>query len=407
MVLVSTLVVLVAGGGTSAWLLTRPSGAPEAMRQVITVSPTTLKTTVNASGTLEPRRQADLTFSTSGAVTAVDVSVGDEVAEGEALATSDTSELDIAVASAEADLVAVQESLSDLEDSDEASDSAINAARASVQVKKNAVAQARANLAAATLTAPFAGVVAEVNVAVGDATSSGTAGSGGSSASGGAEPASTSTSSSAAIVLISQNTYSVSTSVSSSDIASVKQGLQAELTVSGSDETIYGTVSSVAVVATASSSGTSSFPVTIDVTGTPEGLFAGSSVTAEIVVSQQADVIAVSPSAITTEDGASTVTKVVDGVDTPTRISTGETVGGSVIVTEGLAEGDQIVIETVVPTSAQGQGSGQSENGMGSGQGPGSGEMPGGGQVQGGGGQPPGAGQGGGQLPGGQGGGNG
>lgn len=358
-VLVTALALVAAGGGTAAWLLTRPDEAPTATRQVVTISPTTLKTTVSASGTLEPQRQADLSFGSSGTVTAVNVAVGDEVTEGEALAEIDTSAVDIALRSAEADLTAAQESLSDLEDSDDATDAAINAAEASVKVKQNAVASAESDVAAATLTAPFAGVVAAVNVAVGDSSgsSSGGSGAGGSVGGGGGGTTDTSTAS-GAITLISKDAFTVSTSVSSSDIASVKRGLQAELTVSGSDETIYGTVESVAVVATSSTSGTSSFPVTIKVTGAPQGLFAGSSVTADIIVSQQVDVIAVSAAALTTVDGASTVTKVVDGVDTVTPVTTGETVNGQVIITEGLAEGDQIVVEITTPTGgSDGQGS--------------------------------------------------
>lgn len=371
-VLVTALALVAAGGGTAAWLLTRPDEAPTATRQVVTISPTTLKTTVSASGTLEPQRQSDLSFGSSGTVTAVNVAVGDEVTEGEELARIDTSAVDIALRSAKADLTAAQESLSDLEDSDDATDAAINAAEASVKVKQNAVASAESDVAAATLTAPFAGVVAAVNVAVGDSSgsSSGGSGAGGSVGGGGGGATDTSTAS-GAITLISKDAFTVSTSVSSSDIASVKRGLQAELTVSGSDETIYGTVESVAVVATSSTSGTSSFPVTIKVTGAPQGLFAGSSVTADIIVSQQADVIAVSAAALTTVDGASTVTKVVDGVDTVTPVTTGETVNGQVIVTEGLAEGDQIVVEITTPTGgsdAQGSGGTQGVPGQGNGQ---------------------------------------
>lgn len=117
------------------------------------------------------------------------------------------------------------------------------------------------------------------------------------------------------------------------------------------------------MVASTSTSGTASFPVTLDVTGNQEALFVGSSVTADIIVSQQADIIAVPAGAITTADGTSTVTNVVDGADVPAEITTGETVGGQVVVTAGLAEGDTIVIETAAPSASdddsltpQGQG---------------------------------------------------
>lgn len=354
------LALAVAGAGTGVWFATRPSATtPQAMRQVITVSPTTLKTTVSATGTLEPERTSTLTFGSSGTVTAVNVAVGDEVTEGQVLATMDTASLDIALSSAQADLTAAKENLADLEDADDSTDAAINAASASVEVKTNAVATAKANLEAGTMTAPFSGIVADVGIAEGDSTGSSSGGSSQTATGGGS---STSTS---GITVITKDSFTVSASVSSSDIASVKRGLQAELTIGGAEETVYGTVASVAVVATTSSSGTASFPVTIKVTGKPTGLFAGSSVTANIIVSQQADVIAVSAAAITTgTDDTSTVTKVVDGVDTEATITTGETVNGQVIVTEGLSEGDQIVIEVTAPTAQGNQGTQQTGTGQ-------------------------------------------
>ena len=371
-----------AGGGTTAWALWPRVTEAQAVRQEVVVSPTTLKTTVSASGTLEPERQADLSFGSSSTVQAVAVAVGDRVARGDVLATIDDAALQIALRSAKADLTAATETLSDLEDDDDVSDASIRAAEANVQVKKNAVAQAETNLDNASLTAPFDGIVAQVNVAEGDAVGSGSVGSAGASM--GATGAGSSTPSTADIVLITDDSFVVSTSVTSADIASVKRGLQAELTVSGRDEPIYGTVDSVAVQAASSSSGTSSFPVTIDVTGNPEGLFAGSSVTVAIVTAQHTDVLAVSASAITTEDGKSTVTKLVDGVDTPTEVTTGETIDGSTIITAGLAEGDTVVVETFLPSFTGGSGGGNQDNPFGNGGFPGGG-FPGGGESPGGG----------------------
>ncbi len=363
--LVTALVL--GGGGVGTWWLLGRSQGPTTTTRTLTLEPTTLKQTVSATGTLEPTRTANLTFSSSGTVTAVNVAVGDTVTTGESLAAIDPASLQIALASARADLTAAKETLADLQDSD-GSAAAIKSATATVQVKTNAVTQAESNLASATLTAPFDGVVAEVNVATGDqagsssssgSTAAGGSGSSGSAAAGGTGTSTSSSTSSAAIVVISQGTYTVSTSVSSSDIASVKRGLQAEITVSGVEKAIYGTVSSVAVNASAdSTSSTASFPVTIDVTGTQDGLFAGSSVTAQIVTAQYTDVIAVSATALTQTNGATTVSKLVDGVATPTTVTTGATVDGSVIITQGLAEGDQIQVTTASGRSNTSTGTG-------------------------------------------------
>jgi len=348
------LVVVVAGAATGAWYLLRTPDAqtPQAMTQTLTVAPTTLKTTVSTTGTLEPEQQADLTFDAVSTVTSVEVQVGDTVTAGQRLATIDDSSLAVALTSARADLAAAEEALADLEDSDEATDAAIAAAEAGVEVKSTAVTTAEAALAAATMTAPFDGIIAEVNISEGDASGSSGSGatSGGTSQAAPGGSGTAASAASAAIVLISHDSYTVSTSVSSADIGSVTRGLQAELTVGGATEPIYGTVSSVAVVATASSSGSASFPVTIDVTGSQEGLFAGSSVTVDIIVARLTDVIAVQASAVTTTaDGTSTVAKLVDGVVTETPVTLGETIDSQVVITDGLTDGDQIEVTQTMP----------------------------------------------------------
>ena len=351
---ITLAVVLVAALGAGVWFaFFRPEPAAAGVtKQTLTISATTLKSTITASGNLEPARRADLTLP-SGTVTAVSVTMGDEVTAGQTLATIDPAALEIARQSAAADLKAAKETLSDLKSSSSATTASINAAAATVQVKENALTQAETTLASATLTAPFDGIVAEVNVAVGDSTgssggsSSGGSGSSGSGSSGsggsGAGSNAQGSSSSAAVVVISKGEFTVSTSVSSGDIASVARGLQAVITPSGASQPIYGTVTSVGVVAS-TSSGTSTFPVVIGVTGTHDDLRAGSSVSVEIVTAQLSDVIAVPTLALTSTNGTTTVTKLVDGNEVSAPVTTGEVIGNQTVITEGLDEGDQIVM---------------------------------------------------------------
>lgn len=382
---IAGLALMLAGAGTGAWYLLGDTAdeAPLATTQTVTVSATTLKTTVSATGTLEPAQRADLSFATASTVTGVDAAVGDAVTEGQDIATIDDASLKAAVASAEADLDAAHDALDELEEDGDSSAAAIAAAEATVVVKQNARDAATEALDAATMTAPFDALVAEVNIAEGDTTSGGSSGSAGAQGgqqAGTANAAATTSGSSADLVLISADRYTVSTSVSSADIAGIARGLQAELSVAGSDEVIYGTVSSVAVMASSSASGTAAFPVTISVTGAQDGLFAGSSVEASIIVSQLTDVIAVPANAITTDqDGNTTVTKLVDGAETTVSVALGDTVDGSVVVTDGLAEGDQIVITMAMPRASGDDGEQRFTDGStGTGEFPG-GEFPGGG----------------------------
>lgn len=351
---VSLALVLALG----TWFLFFRGGASSSTTyRTVTVAKETLKATVSASGTMNPARQADLSFSSSGEVTSVDVEVGDTVKKGAKLATIDDSSLQIAVTSARADLTAAKETLADLEDSD-ASDTAIAAAEATVEVKRNALAQAKDDLAAATLKAPFAGVVAEVNIAEGDSV-----GSGSNSGAVAAAAATSTSSSSGAITLISKGTFTVSTSVSNSDVGSIKKGMQATITPTGASESVFGTVTSVGVVASSSSSssGSATFPVQIKVTGTHKDLLAGSSASVVITTAQLTDVISVPTQAISTVNGKTVVTKLVDGAEVQTEVTIGQVVGTATVITEGLSEGDQVVVGSFRVAQASGTSSARQE----------------------------------------------
>ncbi|WP_244927500.1 biotin/lipoyl-binding protein [Nocardioides sp. W7] len=86
------VVLLVAVGGTGAWLLTREeSVAVEPTTS--TVSSETVRETVAASGTIAAARRVDLSFEVSGTVTRVLVAEGDKVRKGQALARIGASTL--------------------------------------------------------------------------------------------------------------------------------------------------------------------------------------------------------------------------------------------------------------------------------------------------------------------------
>ncbi|HEY5787848.1 MAG TPA: biotin/lipoyl-binding protein [Microlunatus sp.] len=326
-VLVGTLVLVLAGAGFGAWtLFLKPSTTGSAQYRTLTVSTATIKSTVSATGTLDPSRESALTFGSSGEVAKVSVEVGDKVSKGDVLARIDDAELEIDVEAARAELAEAEDALAALEDTD-ATETAIASGTATVRVRKNAVTQAEAALDDATLVAPFSGTVAAVGLAKGDTVGSGSSGSGSGSTS--EAGTSTSDSSSGSITVISTGRFVVTTSVSNTDLESMKKGLQATITPTGSEDPVFGTVSSIGVVATAAESGTSSsgsstFPVTIAVTGKRTELLPGSSAAVQINVKQLADVISVPTQAISTVDGKIVVQKLVAGAQVPTEVTIGQ-----------------------------------------------------------------------------------
>ena len=296
-------VIVLAGAGVGIWFATRPSSASASgivtTTSVQTVTTGTISQTVAATGTIEPATTADLNFAVTGKVTAVDVTAGQAVTAGQTLATVDPTALNATLAQTQATLANDQAQLA-TDQADSASATQIALDEANVASAQNQVTAAQTAVSDATLVATTAGTVASVDLTVGQqvtgssststsgASSSGSTGStgtgssstgsgsfGSSAASGaGSSSAASSSSSSSQVVVVSTGSYIVNASVSSTNVAELQVGDQATITPSGATTPVYGTVGSIGLVAT-TSSGVSSFPVVIDVTGSPSGLYGG------------------------------------------------------------------------------------------------------------------------------------
>ena len=398
--LVAAAVVTVLVAGAVVWfLVVRPARAADgATTQTLTATAAleTFEQAVTTSGTLTPVVNESISFEAAGTVTAVDVDEGDTVAEGDVLATIDTLQLDAALAAASYDLEVARASLTEAEEADDGSDSAaalIESRQAALAVAEAAYAEAEDAMDDATLRAPADGLVTSVGIGVGDVVGSSTT-SGATGADGAQEQSGTSTSS-AAITIVGSDAWSVSVSVSESDVSSIAEGDQVEMTADGVADTIFGVVTSIGRLPS-SSTGSVTYPVTLEVTGSPEGLYDGVAVDVSIIYERRTDVLTIPSAALTRgTDGTTTVELVGDDGETATTVvEVGETSGSSVEIVSGLSEGDTVSYTIAV-------GGGEDESGGGDfgdfpGDGgdmpsfPGGGEMPsfpGGGEMPGGGGQ--------------------
>jgi macrolide-specific efflux system membrane fusion protein len=339
-----------------------------------TVSTGTIRQSVSATGTLAPADQESLNFSVSGTVTGVHVAVGQKVAKGQALAVVDSAALAAGVAQAKAAVASAQARVDD-DATNSAGDTQTAADEAAVTAAKNQLASATSQLSAATLRSPIDGIVAQVDLSVGQSvsggTSSGSSGGGASSGGGGASSGggggagantSSSATSTAQILVISQGSWIVDATVDATSVGLIKTGLQAQLSVTGASSTVYGTIASIGLVSS-SSSGTASYPVVVDVTGNPAGLHDGATVTATLIYKQLADVLVVPTLALHRSSGGSYIEKVVNGKTTKATVQVGIASGGQVQITSGLAAGDTIV----VPQAPAGRLGGGNSNGTGTG----------------------------------------
>lgn len=345
----TAIAVLVVGGAATGTVFGLGGGGDPAVAAATTtqtVSTGTIRQSVSASGTLAPAQQSNLNFSSSGVVTTVRVSEGQTVRKGQILATIDSAALAATVAQAKAGVASNKAKVDDDEVND-VSDTQLAADKAALTASQNQLTSARKALAGATMTSPIAGVVAGVNLTVGESVSGSGSGTGGSSSGGGGANGATSnasSTSSAQIQVISTNAWVVNATVDASSVGLIKVGNQAQLRVTGAGDTVYGTISSIAVTSS-SSSGTASYPVVIGVTGSPSGMHDGAGVTATLIYKQLSDVVAISSIALhRTAGGSQYVEKVVNGKTVRTPVQVGISSGLQTQITSGLSAGDKILV---------------------------------------------------------------
>lgn len=254
----------------------------------------------------------------------------------------------------------------------------IQSQQISIQAKQNALRDAEDNLSYYYIRAPFDGVVATVNVKVGDPASPG---------------------STVATVITSNQLANIT--LNEVDVSKIKLGNPVTLTFDAlSDLTITGNVAQIDTVGTVSQ-GVVNYGVQISFDTQDGRVKPGMSVTGAIITNSKPNVLLAPNSAIKTQNSSRYV-QVLDGLD-KSNLPTGYATQGVVsknlpreqavqvglsndTMTEivgGLSEGDLIVSKTLTSASSSGSSSAQSQTRS-------SGSLFGGGLLRAGGGAPPG-----------------
>ncbi|SMO73827.1 efflux RND transporter periplasmic adaptor subunit [Propioniciclava tarda] len=350
------MVIVLALAG-AVFMLLRPQ-TPVATTRTFTlpVTKTTEQVTVNLTGTLAPQNQANLSFASAGTVTSVSAVVGSTVSAGQVLATIDDTQLRNAVTLAQANVTAARTSYSTVASTSGVTRAQLSNAQAQIDSAVAKLSSAKTSLSQARLTTPIAGTVASVNLTVGSQVGSGS--SGGASAAG-VLGSSGSAAASAQIVVISPTSWLVNGTVGPADVASLKPGQPVAATVTGTTVTTTGKVNTVGIVAT-TSSGSTTFPVTILLDGNPAGLYDGVGVTAVVTTGTDPDVLSVPTAAISNTGGTPTVQKMVNGSPITTEVQLGKVYGDRTQVASGVAEGDLVQVTVRVAAGQRPSGGGSS-----------------------------------------------
>ena len=344
---IALALVLAAGGGYAYSLANARTTVGTAQAGVEALS-----VTVSASGTVDAARQRGVHPATSGTLATVTVKDGDQVAKGDTLATLDERPLKLAVTQAKTSLTAAEQALTAaraqlklVEDKysikleKQAAREAVTSAEQAVATAKDVLAQAERDLKAATLTAPFAGVVT-----VPDSTEPGA----------GVSPAA------AVLTVVDTTTLEFVAAVDESDIATVAADQEAVIVLDSAPGTPFtGKVTGVRTTPVTTATGGIAFPVRIAFDAGDARVFLGMSGSADLTVKSILDALTVPIESVVTAgadryvfvvgaDGTAHRTAVTIGAETDTRAQVLTALqAGDRVVTIGattLADGQQVEV---------------------------------------------------------------
>lgn len=356
--LVTLAVVVIAAASAGAWMALRPAASAASYRLVPVIT-TSLSQSVTLTGMIKPAATATLSFSAPGTVTAVDVRAGQRVSAGQVLAVMTSATLQQQADQADATYAQDQATLAQ-DETGGASAAQLTADKATEAADKSQVGSARQALAGTTLRAPAAGLATTVSYTVGEQVNGGDSGGGDSGSTSGSSPGGSppggngsggSSSASPSITVVSLSDV-VNATVNASGVNKIKAGDQAIITEKGGTAPVTGTVASVSLVAS-TTNGVAVYPVVIDITGTPAGLFSGASASVSVASQHVSGVLAVPAGALRAGPGGRATVRVLSGGRLVTRtVATGITANGLTQVSGALAAGDKVAVPVRAPGPA-------------------------------------------------------
>jgi hypothetical protein len=218
-------------------------------------------------------------------------------------------------------------------------------AEAKLRQARLTVESARQEVRETALRAPIAGTIASVSRS---------------------SKSSSGTGSSLSIVLSQLGRLKMEVSFSESDIGKVKVGQPATVAVSSMEGTeLAGRVTKVDLLPSeGSSGGVVEYPATITLTQSAKGVRAGMSASAEVVVEQASNTLAVTSEAISSGPGGGSVTVLEDGREVERTVTTGLKGDEMTQVLSGVTVGETVVLpEITVAGGGAGPAGGLGEGG--------------------------------------------
>jgi len=311
--------VVIAAGVTVPLLLSRPDGSNTVAsvgQTTYTVTRGDLKQTLVVYGEVAPKQEYTFTFD-GDRVDEIRVDVGQRVDRGQVLVELDRTQLELSLLQAERSLKEAE----------------AEGIPSTIREKELLYDIALANYEDATLRAPFAGVVTTIQQA-------------------------TTSSESWRIVLIDTSELYIKTTVDQLDAPDVAAGQTALATIEPLPDRTW----PVEIVEVGGMAVSSFNSTTVSVTGrlpaADPSILVGYTVEMEITIASASDVLRVPISGVRESPRGWTVMKLVDGETTPQQVTIGVTTDEYAEVTEGLQEGDVILLQAASVPSDGGDAGG-------------------------------------------------
>ncbi len=218
-----------------------------------------------------------------------------------------------------------------LDQAQKAMDTSPKIAQAKLDNAKTAVDTAQRNLAYATITAPYDGIVSAVNFSAGDTAGSGTA-----------------------VSLVDLSNLQVKVTIAEVDMAKIKVGEPAQMTMDAvAGRTYDAKVVAVSPVGTVTQ-GVVNYPIIVAISNPDNSVKPGMTANLAVEVDRRENVLLLPTRAVRTQGNQKVVTVESKGKNALVPIKTGLSNDTMIEVTSGLNEGDQVLLNQTTTSSGRG-----------------------------------------------------
>ncbi len=283
---------------------------------------------IQANGSIE-NDATEVRAKVSGTAERIDVSEGDVVTAGQMLLTIENDNLAIQLAQAENDLKTQEQELQNLLNPAQDPSRQLFTYQQKLQQAQLTLSQRETDVADLTVKAPVGGTISSVNVAVGDKVSTGTD----------------------LFRVANYSTMEVTISVDELDVAMVKVGQPAEITLDALPGRTYtGKVSKVNPEGVFKND-IATFEVTVAIEKA-DGIMAGMNSTVLVTVEERQNVLSVPVTAVTVGRGMAFVQVLENGQPVRKEVGVGLKTDDRYEIISGLNEGDKVITATINGTNA-------------------------------------------------------